>query len=163
MARVPALAKERVIKKIILGVEIRQRQVRLSFRKLFLFQDISILQLCRKKTKPESSPHRETHREQSADRGGGNRGSSRPGVRTRAARRDVGMAECQDSSQLRVTYITNDCGPGSGVTAARRTDEERERKGMRWRARIRWWSDASGVASFVKSSIRRSRASITIF
>lgn len=38
------------------------------------------------------------------------------------------MAECQDSSQLRVTYITNDCGPGSGVTAARRTDGERERE-----------------------------------
>ncbi|KAK1120536.1 hypothetical protein K0M31_012515 [Melipona bicolor] len=28
-----------------------------------------------------------------------------------SASQDVGMAECQDSSQLRVTYITNDCGP----------------------------------------------------
>lgn len=32
---------------------------------------------------------------------------------------DVGMAECQDTSQLRVTYITNDRGP-----------DEREREGM---------------------------------
>lgn len=36
----------------------------------------------------------------------------------------VGMAECQDSSQLRVTYITNDCGP---VEQERRTEIKRRR------------------------------------
>ncbi|KAG7208221.1 hypothetical protein KM043_016568 [Ampulex compressa] len=35
-------------------------------------------------------------------------------------RQDVGMAGCQDSSQLRVTYITNDCGPAK----QRRNEEE---------------------------------------
>ena len=48
---------------------------------------------------------------------------------SRPARRDVGMAECQDSSQLRVTYITNDCGPGRAEPRER--ERERERKGAR--------------------------------
>ena len=103
-----------------------------------------------------------------------------------SASQDVGMAECQDSSQLRVTYITNDCG---SVEQEQRwvRERERERGGERERERwsskeengdamvssvarvpararkICWWSDAPGVASFVKSSICRSRGSITIF
>ena len=64
-----------------------------------------------------------------------------------SASQDVGMAECQDSSQLRVTYITNDCG---SVEQEQRWVRERERgreierdgtakrrMGMQWWARWR--------------------------
>lgn len=86
------------------------------------------------------------------------------------------MAGCQDSSQLRVTYITNDCrltkckrsGKGGGRIGDQEKQNEEERPALvrareRGRFTICWWSDAPGVASFVKPSICRSRGSITIF
>jgi len=91
----------------------------------------------------------------------------------RYERQDVGMAGCQDSSQLRVTYITNDCGlwrnekERERERGARRVDrgqnEEEETRASTDAPAICWWSDAAGVASFVKPSICRSRGSITIF
>lgn len=65
-------------------------------------------------------------------------GQVRPGLggtldRLRYERQDVGMAGCQDSSQLRVTYITNDCGL---------TEREKGGPGAEWRRETRASADA---------------------
>jgi len=49
----------------------------------------------------------------------------------RYERQDVGMAGCQDSSQLRVTYITNDCGLWRNEKERERERERGEKGGPR--------------------------------